>query len=74
MGLAESLVALDKDAALAATEEALNANQDPLALVDEARRATDQNKRMRLYAQAERILAEQVPILPLVDLAAICEF
>jgi ABC-type transport system substrate-binding protein len=36
-----------------------------LTLVDEARRATDQNKRMRLYAQAERILAEQVPILPL---------
>jgi ABC-type oligopeptide transport system substrate-binding subunit len=35
------------------------------ALVDGARRAMDQNKRMRLYAQAERILAEQVPILPL---------
>jgi len=36
-----------------------------LALVDEARRAMDQNKRLRLYAQAERILAEEVPILPL---------
>ena len=36
-----------------------------LAIVDEARRAMDQNRRMRLYAQAERILAEQVPILPL---------
>jgi ABC-type oligopeptide transport system substrate-binding subunit/class 3 adenylate cyclase len=36
-----------------------------LALVDEARRAMDQNKRMRLYAQAERILADEVPILPL---------
>ncbi|MFN2186958.1 MAG: ABC transporter substrate-binding protein, partial [Anaerolineae bacterium] len=36
-----------------------------LALVDEARRVMDQNKRMRLYAQAECILAEQVPILPL---------
>jgi ABC-type transport system substrate-binding protein len=35
------------------------------ALVDGARRAMDQNKRMRLYAQAECILAEQVPILPL---------
>ena len=35
------------------------------ALVGEARRAMDQTKRMRLYAQAERILAEQVPILPL---------
>jgi oligopeptide transport system substrate-binding protein len=36
-----------------------------LALVDEARRAMDQNKRMRLYAEAEGILAEEVPILPL---------
>jgi ABC-type oligopeptide transport system substrate-binding subunit/class 3 adenylate cyclase len=36
-----------------------------LALVDEARRAMDQNKRLRLYAQAERILAEEVPFLPL---------
>ena len=36
-----------------------------LTLVDEARRAMDQNKRMRLYAHAERIVAEQVPILPL---------
>lgn len=35
--LADALVALDKDAALAATEEALAANQDPLVLVDEAR-------------------------------------
>ena len=35
------------------------------ALVGEARRAMDQNKRMRLYAHAERILAEQVPLLPL---------
>jgi methanogenic corrinoid protein MtbC1 len=41
MGLAEALVALDKDAALAATEEALDANQDPLALVDEARQGLE---------------------------------
>ena len=41
MGLAEALVALDKDAALAATEEALDAGQDPLALVDEARQGLE---------------------------------
>jgi oligopeptide transport system substrate-binding protein len=35
------------------------------ALVDEARRAMDQTRRTGLYIQAERILAEQVPILPL---------
>jgi ABC-type oligopeptide transport system substrate-binding subunit len=36
-----------------------------LALVEEARQAMDQTERMKLYAQAERILAEEVPILPL---------
>ena len=36
-----------------------------LALVDRARRAMDQTQRMELYARAERILAAQVPILPL---------
>jgi 5-methyltetrahydrofolate--homocysteine methyltransferase len=41
MGLADSLVALDKDAALAATEKALDAGQDPLALVDEARQGLE---------------------------------
>jgi methylmalonyl-CoA mutase cobalamin-binding domain/chain len=41
VGLADSLVALDKDAALAATEEALDANQDPLVLVDEARQGLE---------------------------------
>jgi methanogenic corrinoid protein MtbC1 len=41
MGLADSLLALDKDAALAATEKALDANQDPLALVDEARQGLE---------------------------------
>jgi methanogenic corrinoid protein MtbC1 len=39
--LADALVALDKDAALAATQEALDANQDPLALVDEARQGLE---------------------------------
>jgi oligopeptide transport system substrate-binding protein len=36
-----------------------------LALVEQARRVMDQEKRMKLYAQAERILVEQMPILPL---------
>ncbi len=36
-----------------------------MGLVDEARRSLDQTERMGLYAQAERILAEEVPILPL---------
>lgn len=35
--LADALVALDKEAAMAATEQALAGGQDPLALVDEAR-------------------------------------
>lgn len=35
--LADALVALDKDAAMAATDEALAAGQDPLVLVDDAR-------------------------------------
>ncbi len=39
--LADSLVALDKDGALAAAEQALDANQDPLALVDEARQGLE---------------------------------
>jgi methylmalonyl-CoA mutase cobalamin-binding domain/chain len=41
MGLAEALVALDKNAALAATREALGAGKDPLALVDEARQGLE---------------------------------
>jgi ABC-type oligopeptide transport system substrate-binding subunit len=36
-----------------------------LALVDEARHATDQQERMKAYAEVERILAEEVPLLPL---------
>jgi oligopeptide transport system substrate-binding protein len=37
-----------------------------LDLVEGARRSTDQSERMALYAQAERLLAEDVPLLPLV--------
>jgi methanogenic corrinoid protein MtbC1 len=40
--LAEALVALDKKAALAATEEALQSGTDPLAVVDEARLGLEQ--------------------------------
>lgn len=39
--LADALLALDKDAALAAAEEALAAGTDPLALVDEARQGLE---------------------------------
>ena len=35
-------------------------------LVEEARRITDQKARMKLYRQADRILVEEVPIIPLV--------
>jgi oligopeptide transport system substrate-binding protein len=35
-------------------------------LVEEARRVMDQEERMKLYGQADRILVEQAPILPLV--------
>jgi ABC-type oligopeptide transport system substrate-binding subunit/predicted Ser/Thr protein kinase len=34
-------------------------------LVEEARRVSDQNKRMKMYHEAERILVEEVPIIPL---------
>jgi len=37
-----------------------------LALVDEARHATDQQERMKVYAEVERMLAEEVPLLPLI--------
>ena len=36
-----------------------------LGLVEQARRSVDQGERMRLYARAERILADEVPVLPL---------
>lgn len=39
--LADALVALDKNAALAATQEALQAGTDPLALVNEARQGLE---------------------------------
>ena len=35
------------------------------ALVEQARRALDQGERMELYTQAERILVQEVPMLPL---------
>jgi ABC-type oligopeptide transport system substrate-binding subunit len=34
-------------------------------LVENARRAMDQNERMKLYQQADRILVEEAPVLPL---------
>ncbi len=34
-------------------------------LVEEARRVADQEERMKLYQQANRILIEEAPILPL---------
>jgi ABC-type oligopeptide transport system substrate-binding subunit len=34
-------------------------------LVEDARRVTDQNQRLRMYQQADRILVEEAPILPL---------
>jgi oligopeptide transport system substrate-binding protein len=37
-----------------------------LALVDEARHATDQQERMKAYAEVERMVAEEVPLLPLI--------
>jgi len=39
--LADALAALDKDAALAAVDEALNANVDPLELVDDGRQGLE---------------------------------
>ncbi|MFQ5813768.1 MAG: ABC transporter substrate-binding protein, partial [Anaerolineae bacterium] len=36
------------------------------ALVEEARRVMDQEERIKLYRQADRILVEEVPIMPLV--------
>jgi oligopeptide transport system substrate-binding protein len=40
-------------------------NQPYLDLVEQARRTMDLRERMALYAQAERILVEQVPLLPI---------
>jgi len=39
-------------------------NEAYAGLVEEARRATDQGERMKLYGQADRILVEEVPIVP----------
>jgi oligopeptide transport system substrate-binding protein len=35
-------------------------------LVDEARKVMDQEERMKLYKQADRILIEEAPVIPLV--------
>jgi oligopeptide transport system substrate-binding protein len=35
-------------------------------LVEDARRVTDQSERMKLYGEADRILVEEAPIIPLV--------
>jgi oligopeptide transport system substrate-binding protein len=35
-------------------------------LIDEARRLTDQGERMNLYQQADRILVQEAPIMPLI--------
>jgi ABC-type oligopeptide transport system substrate-binding subunit len=40
-------------------------NQDFHNLVDQARRVTSQQERMAMYQQAERILVDQAPLLPL---------
>jgi oligopeptide transport system substrate-binding protein len=37
-------------------------------LLEEARRLTDQSARMKLYRQADRILVEEAPIMPLIHL------
>jgi ABC-type oligopeptide transport system substrate-binding subunit len=39
-------------------------SQRYLSLVDRARQATDQEQRMTLYAEVERLLAQEVPLLP----------
>ena len=43
-------------------------NQAYWALVEEATCALDQGERMKLYARAERILAEEAPVVPLLYL------
>ena len=35
------------------------------SLVEQARRSLDQGERIRLYEEAERILAEEAPIMPI---------
>jgi ABC-type oligopeptide transport system substrate-binding subunit len=40
-------------------------NPDYERLVERARRSTDQEERMELYARADRLLVEEAPILPL---------
>jgi ABC-type oligopeptide transport system substrate-binding subunit/class 3 adenylate cyclase len=40
-------------------------NQDYDSLVEEAQRSLDQGERMKLYADAEQILVEEAPIMPI---------
>jgi ABC-type oligopeptide transport system substrate-binding subunit/tRNA A-37 threonylcarbamoyl transferase component Bud32 len=42
-----------------------NWNESYDTLVDDARRVSDQSKRMKLYEEAEKILVEEVTVLPL---------
>jgi class 3 adenylate cyclase len=57
----------DPDSYLRVAVEANTAwrHEPYLALVERARRVMDQERRMALYAQAEKILAAEVPLLPL---------
>jgi oligopeptide transport system substrate-binding protein len=40
-------------------------NQEYIRLVENARRASDQNKRIGMYQKADRLLVEEAPLLPL---------
>ena len=40
-------------------------NEEYANLVEKARRLTDQRQRMSLYCQADRILVEEAPVVPL---------
>jgi ABC-type oligopeptide transport system substrate-binding subunit len=40
-------------------------NEEYDSLVEQAQRSLDQVERMRLYGEAERILVEEVPIIPI---------
>ena len=40
-------------------------NQEYILLVENARRASDQNKRIGMYQKADRLLVEEAPLLPL---------
>jgi ABC-type oligopeptide transport system substrate-binding subunit len=48
-----------------ATSKRLWRNEAYESLVEEARRVTDQGERMKLYGQADRILVEEAPLMPI---------